>query len=100
MARTSRNKSKELPRKQKDRSRTRRSTAARKSKRMSKKPKGKKGKKGKIYREIILEVFNNHYAPNRKRFVVTRPELVTAAAKHGIKLTEEDDEESVTKNIG
>ncbi len=59
-----------------------------------------KGKKKEAYKKIIVEVFKNHYSTNKTRFIIARPELVAAAAKYGLKVTEDDDEESAAKNIG
>jgi hypothetical protein len=64
----------------------------------------KKEKKKGAYTTIILEAFFNHYKEGQTRFVVTRPELLQAAQKHGIKMKDDDDErkdpESPAKNIG
>src|SRR5207302_4285892 len=59
-----------------------------------------KSKRKEDYKKIILEIFRKHYSPERSRFTFTRPELVQAAAKIGLKVEEGDDEESTTKNIG
>ena len=59
-----------------------------------------KGKKKEAYKNIIVEVFKNHYSRNKTRFIVARSELVAAATKYGLKVTEDDDEESSAKNIG
>jgi hypothetical protein len=59
-----------------------------------------KGRKKEAYKNIIVEVFRNHYSRKTTRFVVSRPELVAAAARHGLKFSEKDDEESAAKNVG
>lgn len=66
---------------------------------MSAQPK-KKSKKKEDYKKIILQVFRSHYSTAVNRFTFTRPELVQAAANIGVKLSEDDEEESTTKNIG
>jgi|SRR6266850_1211058 len=60
----------------------------------------KKSKKKEDYKKIILEIFQKHYSPQKTHFTFTRPELLQAAAKIGLKVEEGDDEESTTKNIG
>src|SRR6267142_3137488 len=52
------------------------------------------------YKQIILAIFNSHFAPGTKRFSFTRSELLTAAAKLGVKLEPGESEDSTTSNIG